>query len=170
MYPSIPKAIFDITSWFEIAFPKPQFNWYAENENYDNDIKHWKRNEEKYINSTYGNEYEIKISNTGKRCIKFIHLDTPDENNQRRFSYGDFISCGEWDDPNFTENERQLAWRIECNKENKISKDISQIGTKWQDQEEYELMKAFNLFLETQAEIHRRTPNGIKKMLNKLIK
>lgn len=33
---------FDIISWFYDTFEKPQFNWYAKNDTYFDDIKRWK--------------------------------------------------------------------------------------------------------------------------------
>ena len=111
MYPQMPEATFDVNSWFEIAFPKPQFNWYQCNEDYHSSLNTWKSNEEKYLKTKYQNSFEIIDLGNGRRTLKYRPLG---ENG--RWSYEDFISRGEWDHPNFTENERILAWRIECNK------------------------------------------------------
>ena len=107
----MPIATFDVHSWFKIAFPKPQFNWYDYNESYENDIKLWKQNEEIYLKSEYQHSFEIIYIGSGKRTLKCRPVCE-----SGRWSYEDFISRGEWDHPNFTENERILAWRIECNK------------------------------------------------------
>ena len=111
MYPQIPEATFDAHSWFKIAFPKPQFNWYDYNETYDIDFKVWKLNEEKYLKSVYQKSFEIIDIGNGKRSLKYSPVSETDI-----WSYGDYISRGEWDHPNFSENERILAWRIECNR------------------------------------------------------
>ena len=89
MYPSIPNAIFDISSWFQVAFPKPEFNWYAKNDTYHEDLKVWKHNEEQYLQNTYTNEYQIKISDEGELIINFLHLETPIETDE--WFYKDFI-------------------------------------------------------------------------------
>jgi hypothetical protein len=114
MYPKMPIATFDVHAWFEIAFPKPQFNWYQFNEDYHNNLNIWKSNEEKYLKTKYQNNFEIIDIGNGKRTLKFRPVT---ENG--RWSYEDYISRGEWDNPNFSENERILAWRIECNRLNK---------------------------------------------------
>ena len=106
----MPEATFDKKSWFEVAFPKPQFNWYEYNESYENDIKMWKLNEEKYLKH---NNYDIMYLENGKRTLKIRPLYETGI-----WLYEDYISRGEWDNPKFTENERILAWRIECNKIN----------------------------------------------------
>ena len=113
MYPQMPEATFNVHLWFKTAFPKPQFNWYGYNESYESDINIWKSNEELYLKTKHHHNYEILYLENGKRTLKFHPVV---ENG--RWSYEDFISRGEWDNPFFSENERILAWRIECNKNN----------------------------------------------------
>ena len=108
MYPQMPEAVFDVYAWFKVAFPKPQFNWYDYNETFYSDLNLWKSNEEKYQNN-----YEIIDIGHGKRSIRFQTPCPVQENG--KWLYEDFISRGDWDHPNFSENERILAWRIECN-------------------------------------------------------
>ena len=79
-----------------------------------------------------------------------------------------YISSGEWDESFFSENERIIAWRIECNKNSTQKINPVNHGTSWQDREEYDLVSNFDKFLENRAEVHKRTPKAIKYMLKKL--
>ena len=150
-------------------------------------IQKWQINYHKYIEMD--TKYEIqKSKQNGRRIIFFKYLNPVDdgwkskvylnENDSKHYgrsiyscwseSTTPYISCGLWDNYEFSENERILAWRIECNKKT-IPKTPINHGNNWKEQEEYELMTNFTSFLDIQANNHSRTPNAIKKMLQKLM-
>ena len=145
-------------------------------------IQKWQINYHKYIEMDTKCEIQ-KSKKNGRRIIFFKYLNPVDDGWKSKVDskhYGSliyscwsesttpYISCGLWDNYEFSENERILAWRIECNQKI-ISNTAINHGNNWKEQEEYELMTDFTSFLDIQANNHNRTPNTIKKMLQKLI-
>ena len=104
-----PQASFDIQSWFYEFFPKPEVH---------QRIIHWKFLHHKYISQDI--KYNIDIYD-GRRFVTFETSDPVSDKQELtgiEYEFSDltykFISCGVWDSPDFTDNERELAWRIHC--------------------------------------------------------
>ena len=127
IFPSIPNAYFNIEKWFVSTFNKDpatgktigyDFNY----QDHFNLFLHAKFTIE--INS-------VRVINAFDKEIYNIPIDT----------YKKFLSCGEWDDPTFTKNERLLAWKIECLRNNfstksTISLNDNKIKTEYNSEED----------------------------------
>jgi gluconate kinase len=158
-----------------------------------NNLRVWKIKHHKYIEMD--NEITIKKDRNGKRIAHFEYIN-PIQDGWRNPNLGDgwgnrgerevtweesttkYISSGDWDKYDFSDNERLLAWRIECNtvKPKQVDNDTVhpneaherlRYGDSWTEEEEYDLLKSFSEFLNQRAAIHGRTPNAIKKRIQK---
>ena len=101
-YPDVPERKFDVTKWFTQTFIKRP----------DGRIAGYTFSHDEYL-KMYQNATQIK---TDSRGIRFI-----DENREMltEIDYktvDEFSYAGEWDSRKFSEIERELAWRIECNR------------------------------------------------------
>ena len=101
-YPDIPERTFDVTKWFNQTYKKSS----------DGRLAGYTFSHDEYL-KIYQNATQIK---TDSRGIRFI-----DENGEiltdiEHKTVDEFSYAGEWDSPKFSEIERELAWRIECNK------------------------------------------------------
>ena len=143
---------------------------------YKNQLREWKMLHHKYIETDYFYTFQIKVDNKGIRFVHFEGIDPDQDNWKNLYTRGHrkdpprtwrelttkYISCGEWDNPTFTENERLLAWRIECSstkpkpKQEKVD-------------DELDISESFNEYLQTQAKLLDKKPYEIKLMIAKLI-
>jgi hypothetical protein len=99
-FPEMPKEYFDINKWFTCTFQK--------NDTTGNTIG-YKFNYEDHLNLFLNAKFTSKenviyVIDAFDNIIHTIPLE----------EYKKYVSCGEWDDPTFTKNERKLAWQIEC--------------------------------------------------------
>jgi hypothetical protein len=103
VYPAVPERKFDVTKWFTQTFTKRP----------DGRITGYSISYDEYL-KMYQNARQIK---TDSHEIRFV-----DKNGEiilggiDRKSVDEFSYAGEWDSPKFSEIERELAWRIECNR------------------------------------------------------
>ncbi len=99
-FPPMPNAYFDVKKWFTTTFHKNSITGQT--------IGYKFIYEDHYNLFLHANfvvhETEVKVINTFGEFITAIPISV----------YKKFVSCGEWDDPTFTNNERKLAWKIEC--------------------------------------------------------
>ena len=130
----------------------------------------WKLLRYKYLEME--NDMEIKTCSNGTRSVNLKpscgeegYLRNKYENWSESFNM--HISSGEWDMPDFSNQERLLAWRIECKNEVPPVNNCSN----WKEQEECELIQSFNEFINIRSKLHEREPSEIKRMLkdNELI-
>ena len=166
-YPSIPKPVFDFEGWFVDTFPKKCC-----------DMSMWNIKYSIYKSLSQYIEIEIESHRYKKyRCAIFKKLHTEIERDQRSVnddrcssytksfleSTTKFISCGIWDKPDFTENERLLAWRIECmyNFNEPPIKTITSIDS--------DVNKAFIDFVNYCAIQKDTTTNNIKNIIHKTL-
>ena len=102
VYPDVPERKFDVTKWFTQTFTnRPNRRIPGYSISYDELIK------------MYQNATQIKTPSRGINLI--------DQNGEILCGIDyktveDFTYAGEWDSPKFSEIERELAWRIECNR------------------------------------------------------
>ena len=99
-FPDMPNAVFNIEKWFKNTFTKN----YSTGKTIGYDFKY-----EDHYNLFLHAKFivEEKVVNIVNAFDEKICTISRDE-------YNNYISHGEWDDLSFTENERKLAWRIEC--------------------------------------------------------
>lgn len=103
-YPEVPERKFDVTKWFTQTFTKrPDGRITGYSISYDEMFKMYKN--AILIKAPSDPRESVLIDENGKELCHVCRSDVKD------FSY-----AGEWDSPKFSEIERELAWRIECNR------------------------------------------------------
>ena len=145
----------------------------------------WKLVKHKYLEMKNGIKIEVEH---GKRVAKFIYLNPLEDgwkslvtsevqnNGSYKMMYMNweestikYISSGDWDKHDFSDNERLLAWRIECNTMKPKEEQVQRHGDIWKEEEEYDLMKSFSEYLNNRSEIHERSPSAIKIRIQKIL-
>lgn len=99
-FPPIPNAYFDVNKWFTTTFKKNRFTGQTIGYTFN-----YEEHLDLFLNAKFIiHETDVKVVNTFGENISVIPISV----------YKKFVSRGEWDDPTYTDNERKLAWKIEC--------------------------------------------------------
>jgi len=100
IFPPMPNAVFDVKKWFNSTFKKNPITGQTVGYNYI-----YEDHYNLFLHANFVlDETDVKVINKFDEFIMVIPISI----------YKKFVSRGEWDDPTFTDNERKLAWRIEC--------------------------------------------------------